>query len=112
MLLIPELLVHRIGRLFRTLLEGRRILAQCTRDLRQIPICLAHERVEEHVLHQEGAILFYPGLVVVAVCEELDEVGEAVVARVQWPVPGGYKVYVSAAVLRDLVWAQLESLHD
>src|SRR5918993_607744 len=101
-----------MGRLFGALLEGRRILAQCTRDLCQIPICLAHERVEEHVLHQEGTILSYPGLVVIAVSEELDEVGEAVVARVQGPVPGGYKVNVSAAVGRDLVRAQLESLHD
>src|SRR3712207_8111364 len=101
-----------MGRLFRALLEGRRIIAQCTRDLRQILVCLAHERVEEHVLHQEGAILSYPGLVVVAVSEELDEVGEAVVARVQGSVPGSYKVYVSAAVRWDLVWAQLESLPD
>src|SRR5215204_4927213 len=47
-----------------------------------------------------------------AICAELDEVGEAVVARVQGPVPGGYKVYVSAAVGRDLLAAQLHALHD
>jgi hypothetical protein len=104
-LLIPELLVHRLGRLLRPLLEGRRILAQCACDLRKIHVCLAHERVEEHILDQEGAVLPYASLVVVAVCEELDEVGEAVVSGIQGPVPGGHEAHVGTPVLRDLVWA-------
>ena len=79
------------------------ILAQCSRNLRQILLCLAQERVEEHVLHQKGAVFPYPGLVVIAISEELDEVGEAVISGIQRPIPGSYEVYVSTPVLRDLV---------
>ncbi len=48
----------------------------------------------------------------VAVGEELNEVGEAIVSGVQGPVPSCHEVYVRTPVLRDLIGTQLEPLHD
>ena len=53
-----------------------------------------------------------PDLVVVALGEELDEVGEAIVGGVQGPVLGCDEVYVGRLVGRNLIGAELEALHD
>src|SRR5215217_5571324 len=109
---VPELLVHRTGRPLCPLLEEGSVLPQGARDLRQIFVGLAQERVEEHVLHQEGAVFPYPGLVVVALGEEMNEVSETVVGRVQRSVFRGNEMCVGTPVLRDLGWPELQALHD
>jgi hypothetical protein len=58
-------------RLPRPFLEGGRVLAQDARDLGHVSPRPAQERVEEHVLHQEGAVFPDLGLVVAAFGEEL-----------------------------------------
>src|SRR5215212_3928448 len=91
---------------------SRWVLANDLRYLSQIYIGLRQERVEEHVLHKEWASLPYLCLVVVAVCEELDQVGEAIVSVAGWTVRGGDGVGVGTVVRGYLVCPEVKALHD
>src|SRR5215212_8962731 len=96
--LVPELLVYSALRLFRQFLVRRRVLADDPRYLREIPVGFRQQRVKEHVLHEEGTVLPDLCLVVAAVSEELDQVGEAIVCGVRRSVRGGDGVNVGAMI--------------
>src|SRR5918997_4075870 len=102
-ILVPEFLVDSTLRLLRQFIVGRRVLANDSPYLGEISVGLAQERVKQHILYQEGAIRSYPGLVVVAISEELDQVGEPVVSGAGRTVRGGDGVDVGAVVWGDLV---------
>src|SRR5918998_5372552 len=90
----------------------RRVLSQDAGDLRQVAARLAEEGVEEHVPHEEGAVLADPGLLVVALGEELDEPGEPIVRGAYWAIFGGDEVRIRPLVDRYLVWPEMQPQHS
>src|SRR5215208_6954146 len=111
-LLVPELAFYGSGGLLCLLLEGGGVLPKDACNFRQVSIRLAQERVEEHVLHQEGTIRADPGLAVVALGKKLDEIGEPVVLGAHRTVLGGYQLGVDPMVAGYLVSAKLQTLHE
>ena len=100
-----------LRRLLGLLLVGGRVLAQDTRYLGHVVPRAAKERVEEYVLDQEGTIFPDLVLVVAAVGEEFDQVGEPVVGGAGGAIQRVYSVGVGALVLGDLPRPEVHPLH-
>src|SRR5215212_1855607 len=110
--LVPELLVDSPLRLCRQFLVRRGVLADDPRYLREVPVGFRQQRVKEHVLHKEGAVLPNLCLVVASVSEELDQVGEAIICGTCRSVRGGDGVNVGAVVAGYLIRPKVQALHD